>query len=443
MIRAIKGMRDILPPETTLWNRLETEARALFRLYGFGEIRTPVLEPAELFSRAVGADTDIVGKEMFTFQDRDQSWLSLRPEATASVVRAYVEHRLWEQPGLTRLFYLGPMFRRERPQKGRYRQFSQIGAEVLGGGAPVVDYQLLEMLALLVARCGLAAQLRLNSIGCPADRARYQEALRAALAPQIGQMCADCQRRFQTNPLRILDCKVPADQPIIAALPALEAFLDAPCREHFAELRRLLEAGGVAYQLAPRLVRGLDYYNRTAFEFVHGALGAQNALLGGGRYDGLARALGAPASPPEIDQAIGFAIGEDRWILAMQSSAAASSPAPAPAVFVIPVGVALTTAALAIARRVRAAGVSAETGDGSRKLGKLLELAARAGARYAVLVGEAEQATGLIVLRDLATGTQRELPPAALAAALAASPAAPASGTRGAAAPAPGNEAAP
>lgn len=432
MIRAIKGMRDILPPETALWDRLETEARALFRLYGFGEIRTPVLEPAELFARAVGADTDIVGKEMFTFQDRDESWLSLRPEATASVVRAYVEHRLWERPGLTRLFYLGPMFRRERPQKGRYRQFSQIGAEVLGGGAPVVDYELLEMLALLVARCGLEAQLRLNSIGCPADRTRYQEALRAALAPQIGHMCADCQRRFQTNPLRILDCKVPADQPIIAALPTIEDFLDAPCREHFAELRRLLDAGGIAYELAPRLVRGLDYYNRTAFEFVHGALGAQNALLGGGRYDGLARALGAPASPPGIDQAIGFAIGEDRWILAMQASAATpaapvtAATNPPAQVFIIPIGAAMTAAALAIARRVRAADWPAETGDGSRKLGKLLELAARAGARFAVLVGEAEQAKGIVVLRDLATGAQREVPPAALAAALAEPPAAPA-----------------
>ena len=317
MMHAIKGMRDLLPPETALWRRLEDQAREVFRLYGFGEIRTPVLESTELFSRAVGAETDIVGKEMFTFLDRDDSSLSLRPEATASVVRAYVEHRLWERPGLTRLYYQGPMFRRERPQKGRYRQFSQIGAEVLGSGEPVVDYELLEMLSLLVARCGLRAELRLNSIGCPADRGRYHQALRAALEPVIGRMCADCQRRMHTNPLRILDCKVPADQPIIAGLPAIEEFLDAPCREHFAELRRLLDAGGIAYELAPRLVRGLDYYNRTAFEFVSGALGAQNALLGGGRYDGLARALGAPASPAGIDQAIGFALGEDRWILAM------------------------------------------------------------------------------------------------------------------------------
>ncbi|MGH9526897.1 MAG: histidine--tRNA ligase [Terriglobales bacterium] len=421
MIHAIKGMRDILPPETALWRRFEAEAREVFRLYGFGEIRTPVLEPTELFSRAVGAETDIVGKEMFSFQDRDESWLSLRPEATASVVRAYVEHRLWERGGLTRLYYLGPMFRRERPQKGRYRQFSQIGAEALGGGEPVVDYQVLEMLDLLVARCGLKAELRLNSIGCPADRARYQEALRAAVAPRLSQMCADCQRRFQTNPLRILDCKVAADQPIIVALPTIEEFLDAPCREHFAGLRRLLEAGGIAYQLAPRLVRGLDYYNRTAFEFVHGALGAQNALLGGGRYDGLARALGAPASPPSIDQAIGFAIGEDRWVLAMQAAEGAAGAAPAALdLYVIPIGAAMAEAALAVARQARRAGLAAETGDGSRKLGKLLELAARSGARGAVLVGEAEQAKGMVVLRDLASGQQRELRPEELASGLAA-----------------------
>ncbi len=414
MIHAIKGMRDILPPETALWRRLEDQAREVFRLYGFGEIRTPVLESTELFSRAVGAETDIVGKEMFTFQDRDDSSLSLRPEATASVVRAYVEHRLWERPGLTRLYYQGPMFRRERPQKGRYRQFSQIGAEVLGSGEPGVDYELLEMLSLLIARCGVRAELRLNSIGCPADRGRYHQALRAALEPVIGGMCADCQRRMHTNPLRILDCKVPADQPIIAALPTIEEFLDAPCREHFAELRRLLDAGGIAYELAPRLVRGLDYYNRTAFEFVSGALGAQNALLGGGRYDGLARALGAPASPASIDQAIGFALGEDRWILAMQADAGATGEEPLD-VCVIPVGAAMTAPALALARQVRAAGFAAIVGDGARKLGKQLEIAAREGARFAVLVGEQEAVQGRLILRDLAAGEQREIPAVQLA----------------------------
>lgn len=414
MMRAIKGMRDLLPPETALWRRLEDQAREVFRLYGFGEIRTPVLESTELFSRAVGAETDIVGKEMFTFQDRDDSSLSLRPEATASVVRAYVEHRLWERPGLTRLYYQGPMFRRERPQKGRYRQFSQIGAEVLGSGEPAVDYELLEMLSLLIAHCGLGAELRLNSIGCPADRSRYHQALRAALEPVIGRMCADCQRRMHTNPLRILDCKVPADQPIIAALPTIEEFLDSPCREHFAELRRLLDAGGIRYELAPRLVRGLDYYNRTAFEFVHGALGAQNALLGGGRYDGLARALGAPASPASIDQAIGFALGEDRWVLAMQADAGAVGEEPLD-VCVIPVGAAMTFQALAVARQVRAAGFAAIVGDGARKLGKQLEMAAREGARYAVLIGEAEAAQGRLILRDLAAGEQREIPAAQLA----------------------------
>lgn len=407
MIKAIKGTRDLLPPETALFQRVEAEACAVFRLYGFQEVRTPILEPTELFARTVGADTDIVGKEMFTFVDRDDTSLSLRPEATASVVRAYVQHRLWEQPGLTRLFYIGPMFRRERPQKGRYRQFGQIGAEVLGSGLPHVDYELLEMLSLLLARCGIAdAELLLNSVGCPEDRPRYLAALRAALAPNIGEMCADCRRRFQVNPLRVLDCKVPQDQPIIAQLPTMLDYLDEPCRAHFAEVQRLLQKNNLAFRLAPRLVRGLDYYTRTAFEFVHGALGAQNSLLGGGRYDGLPQLLGAP---PQASQGIGFAIGEDRFVLAMQA-AGRNAVASGVEAFIAPLGGALVDEALALARTLRAAGLSVEVGDGARKLGKLLELAARTHARYALILGQDEIAQGQVTVRDLASGVQTSVP---------------------------------
>ncbi|HKS70971.1 MAG TPA: histidine--tRNA ligase, partial [Ktedonobacterales bacterium] len=360
-ITAVKGMRDLLPADAVWFQRLEDAAREVFALYNFDELRTPIVEAAELFSRAVGEDTDIVGKEMYTFPDPPGdphgTRLTLRPEATASTVRAYVEHRLWERPGLTRLYYAGPMFRRERPQKGRYRQFYQIGAEVLGGDGAWIDFELLAMLRMLLDRCGIeGAELVLNSVGCPLDRPRYHAALRAALAEKLPAMCADCQRRAQTNPLRVLDCKVPADQPIIAALPTIHEFLEENCRAHFAELRQLLEARGIAYRLDPRLVRGLDYYTSTAFEFLHGALGAQNALLGGGRYNGLAQSLGAPES---AGGGIGFALGEDRFVLAMQAAAVARKIAPESrlAALLVPLTQAELAPALELAERLRRSGV--------------------------------------------------------------------------------------
>lgn len=408
-IKAIKGMRDLLPADTVRFQRLEAIARGLFEVFNFDEIRTPVLEPTELFARAVGAETDIVGKEMYTFADRGGESLTLRPEATASVVRAYVEHRMWERPGLTRLYYAGPMFRRERPQKGRFRQFYQIGAEVLGGDGPQIDYELLVLLVELLAQCGLSeAELVLNSVGCPQCRPAFYAALRSALADTLPQMCGDCQRRAGTNPLRIFDCKVPADQPLIEALPTIANFLDEGCREHFAQLRALLEQGGIRYRLEPRLVRGLDYYVRTAFEFVHGALGAQNALLGGGRYDGLAQALGAPA---QAGGGIGFALGEDRFVMAMPAGKAA----PAPAAYVIPVETAGQAAALRLAAGLRRRGLRIEVGEPGRKLGRALELAARVGARYAVLVGASEVASGRWTAKELASGEQSEMDEAGLA----------------------------
>lgn len=415
-IRAIKGTRDLVAPEVLLFQEVEAQAREVFRRYGFEEIRTPILEPTELFARAVGEETDIVGKEMFTFLDRDERPICLRPEATASVARAYVEHRLWERPGTTKLYYQGPMFRRERPQKGRYRQFSQIGAEVLGSGLPQVDYELLEMLWTLLRGCGLGdAELLLNSIGCEADRRRYTEALRAALRPDIERMCADCRRRYERNPLRVLDCKVEADQPIIAALPTMLDYLDEPCRAHFSAVRGMLDEQGLPYRLAPRLVRGLDYYRRTAFEFVHGALGAQNALLGGGRYDGLAQALGAPA---QYSEGIGFALGEDRFVIAMQAAGRAS-PARGIAAYIAALGPELLPRALRLARELREAGLAVEVGDAQRKLARQLELAARMGARSAVILGPDEVAREEATLRELGTGNQRAVALAALAGELA------------------------
>ena len=327
MIKAVRGTRDLLPPETALWNFVESAVRDVFRAYNFQEIRTPIFESTELFARGVGEETDIVSKEMFTWEDRGRAEsdkgqsLTLRPEATASIVRAYIEHKLCHR-GLNKLYCIGPMFRRERPQKGRYRQFYQIDAEIIGppsagSESPSRDAEVLEMLATLLDRLGIADwTLELNSVGSASDRARFNEALRAALAPVVGQMCSDCQRRAVTNPLRVFDCKVPADQPIIEKLPRISQFLDDDSRRHFEAVQGILNKVGVPFSLNDRLVRGLDYYTRTAFEFTHGALGAQNAILGGGRYDGLSEALGGPAAP-----GIGFAIGEDRLVMSLQETA--------------------------------------------------------------------------------------------------------------------------
>src|ERR1700691_3419707 len=346
-LKAVRGTRDLLPPETALWNRIEATARAVFARYNFGEIRTPVFEDTALFSRGVGEETDIVSKEMYTWEDRARAQsektqsLTLRPENTASVVRAYIEHQLGETGQLQKLYYIGPQFRRERPQKGRYRQFSQIGAEVIGppsagSESPLRDAEVLEMLATLLDELGISGwTLHLNSVGSAADRARYNETLRAALVPVVSQMCEDCQRRAVTNPLRVLDCKVPADQPIIDKLPVIADSLDEDSKAHFAQVLAALDAAGVPYTRNNRLVRGLDYYTRTTFEFTHGGLGAQNALLGGGRYDGLSEAIGGPRAP-----GIGFAMGEDRLVLTLQAqeSAAPQVPQVVADAFIAPLG---------------------------------------------------------------------------------------------------------
>ncbi len=414
MIRAIKGTRDLLPPETALWNRVEALAREVFASYNYGEIRTPIFEETQLFSRSVGEETDIVSKEMYTFQDRDGGSLTLRPEATASVVRAYIEHRLWERPGLTKLYYLGPMFRRERPQKGRYRQFSQIGAEAIGSESPAVDAEMLEMLVELLDRAGLKDhELRLNSIGDAACRPQYLERLRQELAAVRDRLCGDCRRRAETNPLRVLDCKVPADQPIIEKLPLVMDSLCKPCRDHFQALQQALRDRRVPYTIAPRMVRGLDYYTRTTFEFAHGGLGSQNAVLGGGRYDGLSEALGGPKAP-----GIGFSIGEDRFLLALLASGV-EMPAPAPDVYVawIPeagkpganqIGPAYLRAAQ-LARELRGRGLVVELQPEAVKLRRALELAGKQKARFALIVGENEIQRGRYPLKELAKGEQREL----------------------------------
>ena len=355
-IKAVRGTRDLLPDQTPLWNRVETTARAVFARYGFGEIRTPIFEATELFARGVGEETDIVSKEMFTWEDRARAAsekaqsLTLRPESTAGVVRAYIEHKLGETGQLQKLFYIGPQFRRERPQRGRYRQFWQIGAEVIGpqtSGAesPIRDAEVLEMLASLLDELSVRDwKLELNSVGNSDDRARYNVALREALEPVKAQLCPDNQRRAETNPLRFLDSKDEQDQDIINALPKIADYLGEDSRDHFAQVLAALDACGVNYTVNPRLVRGLDYYTRTTFEFtVTTGLGTQNALLGGGRYDGLSEMLGGPRAP-----GIGFAIGEDRLILTLQAQAEADgTPTTVPKLdaYIAPIGPAQNPAA--------------------------------------------------------------------------------------------------
>jgi len=423
-LKAVRGTRDLLPPETALWNRIEATARQLFARYNFGEIRTPVFEDTALFARGVGEETDIVSKEMYTWEDRARAQsekpqsLTLRPENTAGVVRAYIEHKFGETGQLQKLYYIGPQFRRERPQKGRYRQFSQIGAEVIGppsagSESPLRDAEILEMLATLLDELGITGwTLHINSVGSSADRERYNQVLREALIPVAPKMCVDCQRRAVTNPLRVLDCKVPEDQPIIDALPKISDSLDEEAKSHFAAVLAALDASGVPYTRNHRLVRGLDYYTRTTFEFTHGGLGAQNALLGGGRYDGLSEAIGGPKAP-----GIGFAMGEDRLVLTLQAQE--TEAAPKVAAYVAPLGQSVNAAALALARELRRAGLSVELGDGSFRLKKSFDAADRTSRRI-VILGEDELASGILTVKDFASGTQTKVPRAELAAYLRA-----------------------
>ena len=403
-IRSVKGTRDLLPPDTNLWQRVEAEAHRVFAAYHYGEIRTPILEETALFARGVGSDTDIVMKEMYTFRDRGEESLTLRPEATASVVRAYIEHSLYNLGGVQKLYYIGPMFRRERPQKGRYRQFYQIGAEVLGSQNPLIDVEVIEMLVLFLERVGIREyQLLVNSVGCAACRAGYLEVLRQALASVKGTMCADCQRRAETNPLRVLDCKVEADQPIIEKLPKIIDHLDSACRDHFDRVTSELAARGIAYELTPRLVRGLDYYTRTTFEITSGALGAQNAVVGGGRYDGLSEMLGGPPTP-----GIGFSIGQDRLILAVEAAALLGSGSPL-AAYVVWMGESALGPAARLVRDIRAQGLSAEIDYDPAKIKKALGAASKLQARTAVIIGEGELASGKYQVKNMGSGEQVEV----------------------------------
>ena len=399
-ISAVKGFRDVLPEESRRWQALEEAAGRVFGRYGFGEIRLPVLERTELFARSLGETTDIVEKEMYSFADRDETGLTLRPEATAGVVRAYLESGLAQSDPAARLFYRGPMFRRERPQRGRYRQFYQIGAEVLGRDDPLADAELLLMLVRYLATVGAReTRLELNSVGDRACRPVYRERLREFGRVHLEGLCADCHRRLERNPLRMLDCKVESCQEIMARAPvAAESLCDA-CRAHLDGVRALLEQEGVTYTMNLRLVRGLDYYCRTAFEVVGAGLGAQNAVGGGGRYDGLVAALGGPDVP-----GVGFALGLER--LAMVAPDAGREPY-GPAAVILPLEPQAVGPALALATRLRDDGLVVGLEPAGRSLKALLRAADRRRARLAVILGEEELRTGWATVRDLAQHEDR------------------------------------
>ena len=506
--QAIKGVRDILPPESALWNRVDQAARDVFGTFGFAEIRLQIFEQTELFARSVGQETDIVSKEMYSFVDNavpqlgflaniitewpdplkddeqfeayqryvkdfvsgleramaadelskspanknalqnlkdrfetlsgtslrvEQSkelakncvsaiylairvaelgdYLTLRPEATASVVRAYIEHGMQVQPGNVKLYYMGPMFRRERPQKGRYRQFYQIGAEVLGpSDAPGIDAEIIEMLLAFFDRVKLkGAALSINSIGCKQCRPAYIEKLRAELEKVREQLGADSQRRIETNPLRVLDSKLEHEQAIIEKLPRIAENLCAECRAHYEEVKRQLGLRGIAYQENWRLVRGLDYYMRTTFEITATGLGSQNAVCGGGRYDGLVELLGGQATT----KGIGFAIGTDRLVLSLQEQGAGETPGGLD-VYLAWFGAAAQTAAIGLARRLRDAGFVVELPAAEMKFGKSLGLADRLKARHAVILGDNELAAGVVAVKRLSDGSQQKLAEAEL-----------------------------
>jgi histidyl-tRNA synthetase len=401
VIRSVKGTHDILPDEIAAWHRIERAAHDLFRNYGYREIRTPVFEETELFARGIGAETDIVSKEMYTFADRDGSTLTLRPEATAGIVRSVIEHNLMNTDPALKVYALGPMFRRERPQKGRYRQFHQVDVEAFGITAPSIDVEIIEMALAYLQACGLAQwELIINSVGDAKCRPAYVDTLRTALRANAARFCADCQRRIETNPLRVLDCKVPEDQPLIEALPRISDHLCPECRDHFGEVRRELDLLGIPHQVSHRLVRGLDYYVRTTFEVLSRDLGSQNSVLGGGRYDGLVKELGGP----DIS-GIGFALGMERLVMTIPALA----PEARCAVFLAPLAAGALDHALRLQRELRQAGVSVLMDHEGRGLKSQMKRADKLGARYVAIMGEDELARQQWTVRDMKESTQESL----------------------------------
>ena len=405
-LQAIRGLHDILPEETPYWASLEQTVREVLSSYGYEEIRLPLLESTELFKRTIGEVTDIVEKEMYTFEDRGGESLTLRPEATASLMRAYVEHNLAAKSSLVKFYLIGPMFRHERPQSGRFRQFHQIDVEAVGSSGPAVDAEVVALLHHLLEAWGLQGiLLHLNSIGDPACRPVYREAFVAYARAHRAALCPDCHVRLEKNPLRILDCKVPACQQIAAGAPTISGYLCAPCREHIATVRSLLDGLKIDHTVNERLVRGLDYYTRTTFEFLNPALGSQNAVAGGGRYDGLVQEIGGPPTP-----AIGFAIGQERILASLAAQPATQEAPNYTGVYVATAGTEAFPAAFDLVQTLRKRGLRAAVDLEARSLKGQLRQANKDRFRYAVILGSDELARGEATLKDMISGEQQAIP---------------------------------
>jgi histidyl-tRNA synthetase len=401
-IKAMRGFDDILPPATGRWEMLEERAREVLREFGFFEIRVPILERAELFSRSIGEETDIVEKEMYTFEDRSGDSVTLRPEATASIVRAYIEHKLYAGDPMVKLYSIGPMFRHERPQKGRHRQFHQINVEVFGVSQPLIDAEVMAVLMRYLSLVGAqGCHLQINSLGCPDCRLDYKDVLRAFLKNHLPRLCEDCRRRMERNPLRAFDCKIPGCREIMSQAPLISDYLCAACAAHFAAVKSFLEILEISYEVNPRMVRGLDYYTRTTFEVVAGGLGAQNAVAAGGRYDQLVAALGGPDTA-----GIGFAIGMERLILITPDEPLPSGPS----LFIAALGEKQLRAAFGLSYRLNRAGVRAMIDYEGRSLKAQMRRADKLRARYVLILGEDEQRRGQAILRHMEEKKQEDIP---------------------------------
>ncbi len=415
LTKAPRGTRDLLPGEIEKWQLVEKKAAEACRLFGYGEIRTPVFEHTELFLRGVGETTDIVSKEMYTFRDRGDRSLTLRPENTAAVARAVAEHRLYAGVQPLKLYYVGPMFRYDRPQAGRYRQFHQFGVEVFGTGEPTMDAEVMALAMFFFRSLGIAGlELRVNSVGCPACRGEYRQALQERLKEKANRLCADCTERYEKNPLRILDCKKEKCREVTEGLPVLTDSLCGECGDHFKLVLAALAEVGEAFAVDPRLVRGLDYYTKTAFEIISPALGAQSSICGGGRYDNLMEELGGPAMP-----GIGFAAGLERTVLAMEAAGAFAEPPGLMDVFVATAGAVGQEKALGIVMNLRSAGIAADKDYMERSLKAQLKYADKKGARLIVILGEEELQVGAVTVRDMGAGRQETVRLADLAGYLA------------------------
>jgi len=402
-ISAIKGIKDILPQETPIWNHFESTARKIFGLFGFREIRVPIIEKTELFKRGIGETTDIVEKEMYTFHDRDDELITLRPEATAGVIRAYIEHNMQAHEQITKLFTIGPMFRRERPQKGRFRQFHQINVELFGEDRPQADAEIIFMLAHFLKSTGITNfSLEINSLGCRKCRPAFSRAVVAHLQGLEQSLCLNCQRRIKTNPLRVFDCKTETCQDIISHAPKILDYLCNECEQHFAGVKSSLADLGISYQINPKMVRGLDYYIRTAFEVTSGTLGAQNAIAGGGRYDGLVSFLGGP----EV-AGIGFAAGMERLVACLEQK----NDRPIKTdVYIAALGATALKKAFLLTNKLREAGISAEMNYSDKSLKSQMKRADKLNSSFTLILGDEEIEKNSVKLRDMNSKKQEILP---------------------------------